>query len=177
MRCLRLNTIKSEVTRTMILVQSLCLSKQTCLNDKLKFGSEKGNSMVSSIESFVIQDVVSFYKYQGKPTKLDKFCETGWRCLYYSGVTLYGVWCLWDKPWLWNIRNCWYGSQALKSQSYNNQCLTLIVRSIALYFNLFYFLFESINWSKFKSTTLECIIPTLLSLVQWPFKVISIQPN
>jgi len=49
-------------------------------------------------------------KLYGKPTKLDKFCETGWRCLYYSGVTLYGVWCLWDKPWLWNIRNCWYGS-------------------------------------------------------------------
>ena len=20
----------------------------------------------------------------------------------------YGWWCLWDKPWLWDIRHCWY---------------------------------------------------------------------
>ena len=20
----------------------------------------------------------------------------------------YGWWCLWDKPWLWDIRYCWY---------------------------------------------------------------------
>ena len=43
----------------------------------------------------------------GKPTKMVKFCETGWRCLYYTAMTLYGVWCLWDKPWLWNILDCW----------------------------------------------------------------------
>jgi len=47
-------------------------------------------------------------KLYGKPTKLDKFCETGWRWLYYTGMTVYGVWCLWDKPWLWNILDCWY---------------------------------------------------------------------
>lgn len=23
-------------------------------------------------------------------------------------MTVYGVWCLWDKPWLWNILDCWY---------------------------------------------------------------------
>lgn len=37
-----------------------------------------------------------------------KFCETGWRCLFYSVMLTYGVWCLWDKPWLWDIRHCWY---------------------------------------------------------------------
>jgi len=44
----------------------------------------------------------------GKPTKMGKFCETGWRCLYYSGLTLYGIWSLWDKSWTWNILDCWY---------------------------------------------------------------------
>ena len=38
---------------------------------------------------------------------MDKFCETGWRCLYYTVLTLYGVWCLWDKSWTWNILECW----------------------------------------------------------------------
>jgi len=47
-------------------------------------------------------------KLYGKPSTMDKFCETGWRCLYYSGAFLYGAWCLWDKPWLWDIKHCWY---------------------------------------------------------------------
>ena len=45
--------------------------------------------------------------FSGKPTKMGKFCETGWRCLYYSGLTLYGIWSLWDKSWTWNILECW----------------------------------------------------------------------
>ncbi len=31
-----------------------------------------------------------------------------WRWLYYTSVFLYGVLALWNKPWLWDIRYCWY---------------------------------------------------------------------
>ena len=44
----------------------------------------------------------------GTPSKLDKFCETGWRWLFYSAIFLYGLTCLLDKPWLWDVRHCWY---------------------------------------------------------------------
>ena len=30
------------------------------------------------------------------------------RCFFYSMMLCYGSWCLWDKPWLWDIRYCWY---------------------------------------------------------------------
>jgi len=55
-----------------------------------------------------IQSWLRRRKLHGKPSTMDKFCETGWRCLYYSGAFLYGSWCLWDKPWLWDIKHCWY---------------------------------------------------------------------
>lgn len=42
------------------------------------------------------------------PTTLNKFCETGWRWLFYTGILIYGFVCLWSKPWFWNIRHCWY---------------------------------------------------------------------
>jgi ceramide synthetase len=42
------------------------------------------------------------------PTTLHKFCETGWRWMFYTGILVYGFVCLWDKPWFWNIRHCWY---------------------------------------------------------------------
>ena len=28
--------------------------------------------------------------------------------MFYSFLVCYGVWCLWDKSWLWDIRHCWY---------------------------------------------------------------------
>lgn len=45
---------------------------------------------------------------QDRPTTLEKFAETGWRWLYYSFMFVYGLMCLWDKPWLWDIRHCWF---------------------------------------------------------------------
>ena len=30
------------------------------------------------------------------------------RCIFYTVMLCYGWWCLWDKPWLWDIRHCWY---------------------------------------------------------------------
>lgn len=38
-------------------------------------------------------------------------CVSGffrWRWLYYSFMFVYGLMCLWDKPWLWDIRHCWF---------------------------------------------------------------------
>ena len=35
------------------------------------------------------------------------FCFS-WRGFYYSSVFLYGCSVLWNKPWLWDIKHCWY---------------------------------------------------------------------
>jgi len=47
-------------------------------------------------------------KLQDRPTTLEKFSETGWRCFYYSLMFGYGMAVLWKKQWLWDIRYCWY---------------------------------------------------------------------
>jgi len=43
-----------------------------------------------------------------QPSKLQKFCETGWRWVFYTTILVYGFNCLMYKPWLWNVRYCWY---------------------------------------------------------------------
>lgn len=47
-------------------------------------------------------------KALNRPTTLEKFNETGWRCFYYSSLFGYGITLLWRKTWLWDIRHCWY---------------------------------------------------------------------
>eukprot|EP00096_Caligus_rogercresseyi_P009604 TRINITY_DN3283_c0_g3_i2.p1 TRINITY_DN3283_c0_g3~~TRINITY_DN3283_c0_g3_i2.p1 ORF type:complete len:361 (-),score=84.35 TRINITY_DN3283_c0_g3_i2:250-1332(-) len=43
-----------------------------------------------------------------RPLLLDKFSETGWICLYYTSVFIFGVSIMSQKSWVWDIRNCWY---------------------------------------------------------------------
>lgn len=46
---------------------------------------------------------------QDKPSTLVKFCENSWRCIYYTYSFIFGLIVLWDKPWFWDIKSCWYG--------------------------------------------------------------------
>ncbi|KYN31831.1 LAG1 longevity assurance like protein 5, partial [Trachymyrmex septentrionalis] len=45
---------------------------------------------------------------QDKPSTLTKFCESCWRCFYYTYSFFYGLVVLWDKPWLWDIKYSFY---------------------------------------------------------------------
>ena len=42
------------------------------------------------------------------PSTGQKFCETGWRFIFYTFILVFGLCSLWDKPWLWDIRQCWH---------------------------------------------------------------------
>jgi hypothetical protein len=35
------------------------------------------------------------------PTKLTKFQESAWRWVFYCSASTFGLYHLWDKPWLW----------------------------------------------------------------------------
>ncbi|KAJ3603255.1 hypothetical protein NHX12_030997, partial [Muraenolepis orangiensis] len=45
---------------------------------------------------------------QDKPTTHTKFCESMWRLTFYLCIFTYGVWFLWQCPWMWDTRHCWY---------------------------------------------------------------------
>ena len=40
--------------------------------------------------------------------KFTKFMECAWQCTYYTFIFVYGLWVMSGKPWLWDIRYCWY---------------------------------------------------------------------
>lgn len=70
---------------------------------------------------------------QEKPTTLVKFTENAWRCLYYTFSFVYGVIILWDKPWLWDINECWRG---YPFQSITNDTWWYYMFSLAFYWSL-----------------------------------------
>ncbi|KAK7867400.1 hypothetical protein R5R35_003830 [Gryllus longicercus] len=70
---------------------------------------------------------------QDRPSVLTKFCETSWRWLYYTYSFLYGIFCLWDKPWLWDINENWY---SYPHQGITTDCWWYYMSSLAFYWSL-----------------------------------------
>lgn len=71
-----------------------------------------------------------YRRAQDKPSTLVKFCENSWRFMYYTYSFTFGLYVLWDKPWFWDVKNCWYG--------YPHQV-------IIIFFELFDFFFYFLN--------------------------------
>ncbi|KAM6465584.1 ceramide synthase 4-like [Liasis olivaceus] len=46
---------------------------------------------------------------QDRPSLTKKFCEASWRATYYVISFCTGLAVLYDKPWFWDLRQCWVG--------------------------------------------------------------------
>jgi len=91
------------------------LEKAYISNKRLGHKQIQGLSKQLDWSERQVERWIRLRRIQDKPTTLVKFCENSWRCLYYTFSFTYGVVILWDKPWLWNINECWtnYPHQSL----------------------------------------------------------------
>lgn len=83
---------------------------------------------------------------------LVKLTESGWKLTYYSFAVCYGLWALWDKPWFWDITECWsnYPHQVLVYlETFINVLFTNYFPSQTLTWDIkFYYVFQlSCYWS------------------------------
>ncbi|XP_062843202.1 ceramide synthase 5 [Trichomycterus rosablanca] len=83
---------------------------------------------------------------QDKPSTRTKFCESMWRFTFYLGIFTYGLCFLWQSPWMWDTRQCWY--------NYPYQILTpglyyYYVTELAFYWSLMFSQFRDIKRKDF----------------------------
>ncbi|MEQ2234146.1 Ceramide synthase 5, partial [Ilyodon furcidens] len=83
---------------------------------------------------------------QDKPSIHTKFCESMWRFSFYLGIFIYGFQFLWQSPWMWDTRHCWYG--------YPYQVMTpglyhYYVTELAFYWSLMFSQFTDIKRKDF----------------------------
>ncbi|XP_068202021.1 ceramide synthase 6-like isoform X1 [Palaemon carinicauda] len=66
-------------------------------------GAKKEGLSERQVERWLRQKAAST-----RTTDVGKFLDCIWQAFYYTFYTIFGVVVLWDKPWLWDIRHCWY---------------------------------------------------------------------
>lgn len=101
---------------------------------------------------------------QDKPTTLVKFCENSFRCAYYTYSFIFGIIVLWDKPWLWNIKECWY---SYPHQSISNDIWWYYMISMAFYWSLTVSQFFDVRRKDFWQMFIHHIITIALIAFSW----------
>uniref|UniRef100_A0A6B2EE38 Protein transporter n=1 Tax=Phlebotomus kandelakii TaxID=1109342 RepID=A0A6B2EE38_9DIPT len=101
---------------------------------------------------------------QDKPSTLVKFCENSWRCIYYTYSFCYGVVFLWNKPWFWEIKHCWYG---YPHQSVDNDIWWYYMISLAFYWSLTISQFRDVKRKDFWQMFVHHMVTLLLLSLSW----------
>ncbi|KAL1502415.1 hypothetical protein ABEB36_007558 [Hypothenemus hampei] len=101
---------------------------------------------------------------QNKPSTLTKFCENSWRYTYYTFSFLYGVTVLWDKPWFWDINECWNG---FPHQSVTNDIWWYYMFSMAFYWSLSISQFFDVKRKDFWQMFIHHIATIVLMCLSW----------
>ncbi|XP_017777253.1 PREDICTED: ceramide synthase 6 [Nicrophorus vespilloides] len=103
-------------------------------------------------------------RIQDKPSTLVKFCENSWRCLYYMFSFTYGCVILWEKPWLWDINECWIN---YPHQSVSDDVWWYYMFSMAFYWSLCASQFFDVKRKDFWQMFVHHIATIVLMCLSW----------
>ncbi|XP_026668173.1 ceramide synthase 6-like, partial [Ceratina calcarata] len=101
---------------------------------------------------------------QDKPSTLTKFCENSWRCLYYTYSFIYGLIILWNKPWLWDIKHCYYN---YPYHPVSNDVWWYYMISMAFYWSLSFSQFFDVKRKDFWQMFIHHIATIVLMCFSW----------
>ncbi|KFM78045.1 Ceramide synthase 6, partial [Stegodyphus mimosarum] len=84
------------------------LEKAFCENGKIGYKQVQGLAKQLDWSERRVERWIRRRISRGKVSTLSKFTESAWRFTFYLCAFCYGLYTLWDKPWLWITNYCWY---------------------------------------------------------------------
>ncbi|XP_067649176.1 ceramide synthase 2-like [Haliotis asinina] len=98
------------------------------------------------------------------PSNLFRFRDQSWQMLFYLSSFTYGMFTLWDKPWLWDTTNCWKG---WPKQHVTNDVYYFYLVELGFYWCLLFTLFYDVKRKDFWEMATHHMITMLLLYFSW----------
>ncbi|XP_074033325.1 ceramide synthase 6 isoform X2 [Leptinotarsa decemlineata] len=140
------------------------LEKAYVLSKKWKHKQIQGLAKQLDMTERQVERWLRLRKGQNKPSTLVKFCENSWRCLYYTFSFIYGITILWNKPWLWNINECWTD---FPHQSVTSDIWWYYMVSMSFYWSLMVSQFFDVKRKDFWQMFIHHIATIILMCLSW----------
>ncbi|KAH0821138.1 hypothetical protein GEV33_001653 [Tenebrio molitor] len=83
------------------------LEKTYSVSKKWKLDRVRGLAKQLDVSAEEVESWLKLRSAQDRPSVLTKFCESFWRCCYYTLACTAEVLILWNKPWFWDLDQCW----------------------------------------------------------------------
>jgi len=101
---------------------------------------------------------------QDKPTVLAKFNESSWRFSFYFSAFIYGLIVLSNKPWFWDINQCWtdYPKQVISAD-----IKWYYILECGFYWSLVFSLFIDTKRKDFREIAVHHFITIMLISFSW----------
>lgn len=141
--------------------------------EKVYLTSRKGKITYKQIQGLAkqldwserqVERWIRMRKMQDRPSKLVKFVESSWRFSYYFFAFSYGVWTLWDKPWLWDINECWY---TFPHQEITSDMWWYYMISLSCYWSFLFTLLVDVKRKDFFEMMAHHFVTILLLVLSW----------
>lgn len=137
---------------------------QTTRKGKLHYKQIQGLAKQLDWSERRIERWIRMRRMMDRPSTLVKFSESGWRLTYYAFAFSYGIWTLWDKPYLWDINHCWYN---FPFQALTNDVWWYYMMSLSCYWSLLFTVFVDIKRKDFWEMCTHHIITITLLVFSW----------
>lgn len=100
------------------------------------------------------------------PSSMYKFRECSWHLLFYTVSFSYGLYALWDKPWLWVTVNCWVG---WPKQHIDGDIFILYLLELSFYWSLLFAILFQRDYQKKdkKEMVVHHLVTILLIYFSW----------
>ncbi|CAL8355583.1 unnamed protein product [Lota lota] len=108
---------------------------------------------------------------QVRPALCKRFCEASWRCAFYLFAFVGGILALYDKPWLYNLRDVWEG---FPKQSMLPSQYWYYLMEMGFYLSLLLSLSFDVKRKDFKEQVVHHIATLMLLAFSWASNYIRI---
>jgi len=131
---------------------------------KLSKGDAVSLSRQSGLSEIQVERWFREKRRANLPTTLTKFCEGGWRLVFYSVMFVYGLGVLYNKPWLWDVGACW---QEYPYHTVGWDIWLYYMIEISFYVSLSMTLFIDVKRKDFMQNVLHHAVTILLLAFSW----------
>ncbi|KAJ3618385.1 hypothetical protein MTP99_006385 [Tenebrio molitor] len=83
------------------------LEKAYSVSKKWKLDRVRGLAKQLDVSEEEVESWLKLRSAQDRPSVLTKFSESFWRCCYYTSIWTGAILIVWDKPWFWDLDQCW----------------------------------------------------------------------
>lgn len=102
---------------------------------------------------------------------LKRLSDAGWSFIFYSLLSWYGLYVLWDKPWLTNSMDCWIGWPA---QAVTNDVYWYYLVELGFYMSYLYMIFTDHKRKDFMEFLVHHSVTVALMILSWSINCVRI---